>query len=178
MVELEFRFGSVRNRYFAIIRKIWGVWYSREHLEEPGVQGRIILRFIFEKWDGRVAGTGFIWPRSDSISPTSGTDSVFIARTFIFLTRTANIHFLFSAIPQHTCIIISLIRCVGYAALLNFSTAIFLLLSSKEICFQVNILKIYCFCCVQWLRIVQIKGLTRVSAFSPAKGNRAGFRKV
>jgi len=29
------------------------------HLEEPGVDGRIILRWIFRKWDVR-AWTGFI----------------------------------------------------------------------------------------------------------------------
>ena len=38
-----------------------------------------------------------------SISPTSVTVSVFNARTFIFLIRTANTPFLFPAIPQHTC---------------------------------------------------------------------------
>jgi len=82
-----------------------------------------------------------------SILPTSFTLFVFTVRTFIFPTRTANIPFLFRAIPQH--IIISLIRCIAYAALLNFSAAIFLLLSSDEICFQVNILTSYLFCGAQ-----------------------------
>ena len=34
---------------------------ERGHLEDPGVDGRIILRWIFRKWDG--AGTGLIWLR-------------------------------------------------------------------------------------------------------------------
>ena len=27
---------------------------ARHHLQEPGVEGRIILRWIFRKWDGGV----------------------------------------------------------------------------------------------------------------------------
>jgi hypothetical protein len=30
----------------------WGNLRERDHLEEPGVGGRIILRIIFRKWDG------------------------------------------------------------------------------------------------------------------------------
>jgi hypothetical protein len=40
-----------------------GFWLGnlriREHLEETGVAGRIILRWIFRKWVG--AWTGFCW---------------------------------------------------------------------------------------------------------------------
>jgi hypothetical protein len=47
----------------------WGNLGEREHLEDPGVDGRIIIRWIFKMWDvgtwarsiwlsiGRVAGT-------------------------------------------------------------------------------------------------------------------------
>jgi hypothetical protein len=34
----------------------WGNLREREHLEDPGVDGRIILRWIFPKWD-----EGMVW---------------------------------------------------------------------------------------------------------------------
>ena len=34
---------------------------GKKHLEDPGVEGRIILRWIYRKWGG--AWTGLIWLR-------------------------------------------------------------------------------------------------------------------
>jgi hypothetical protein len=34
---------------------------ERDHFEDPGVDGRMILKWIFGKWDA--AWTGFIWLR-------------------------------------------------------------------------------------------------------------------
>ena len=31
---------------------LWGDLRERDHLENPGVDGRIILRWIFRKWNG------------------------------------------------------------------------------------------------------------------------------
>jgi hypothetical protein len=39
----------------------WGNLEGKRHLYDPGVDGRIILRWIFSKWGG--AGTGLIWLR-------------------------------------------------------------------------------------------------------------------
>ena len=38
---------------------------ERDHLEDPGADGRIILRWIFRKWDVG-AWTGLIWLRIGS----------------------------------------------------------------------------------------------------------------
>ena len=36
----------------------WGNLKERNHLEDPGVDGRIVIRWIFRKWDG---GGGMDW---------------------------------------------------------------------------------------------------------------------
>ena len=40
----------------------WRNVRERDLLEGPGVDGRIILRWIFRNWDGGT-WTGLIWPR-------------------------------------------------------------------------------------------------------------------
>jgi len=41
---------------------LWGNLRVRDQLEDPGVDGSIILRWIFRKWD-MGAWTGLIWLR-------------------------------------------------------------------------------------------------------------------
>jgi len=40
----------------------WGNLRERDHLEDSGMDGRLIFRCIFRKWDVGV-WTGLIWPR-------------------------------------------------------------------------------------------------------------------
>jgi hypothetical protein len=42
----------------SVYRVLVGNMSERDRLEDPGVDGRIILRWIFGKWEG--AGTGLI----------------------------------------------------------------------------------------------------------------------
>jgi hypothetical protein len=44
----------------------WGNLREREHLEDPGVDGRIILRWIIKKWDVGV------WTRSSWLKIGTG----------------------------------------------------------------------------------------------------------
>jgi hypothetical protein len=40
----------------------WGNLRKRDHLEDPGISGRIILRWIFRKWDvGAWTGSFWLW---------------------------------------------------------------------------------------------------------------------
>jgi hypothetical protein len=40
----------------------WGNLRGKDHWGDPGVDGRIILRWMFRKWDVDVC-TGMSWPR-------------------------------------------------------------------------------------------------------------------
>jgi len=41
----------------------WGNLRERDHLENPSVDGSLILRCIFRKWDWGVERTGLMWLR-------------------------------------------------------------------------------------------------------------------
>ena len=46
-----FSVSTTLGRSFMYNRKTWGNLRERDHLGDPGVDGRIILRWIFRKWD-------------------------------------------------------------------------------------------------------------------------------
>jgi hypothetical protein len=45
-----------------VYRVLWGHLIERDHLEDPGIDGRIMLRWMFRKWDVS-ARTGLMWLR-------------------------------------------------------------------------------------------------------------------
>jgi len=57
------RMGERRGNY----RVWWGNLWERDDREDPGIDGRIILRWIFRKWDVGV-WTGLSWLRSNEPS--------------------------------------------------------------------------------------------------------------
>jgi hypothetical protein len=50
--------GKMGHAYRMLVRNLEG----RDHSEDLGVYGKIILKWILGKWGGKV-GTGFIWFR-------------------------------------------------------------------------------------------------------------------
>jgi len=57
-VGLVARMGKKRSVYRVLVGKLEG----KNHLEDPGIDGRIILRWIFRKWYVGVC-TGLFWLR-------------------------------------------------------------------------------------------------------------------
>jgi hypothetical protein len=41
----------------------WGNLNEGDHVKDPGVDGRIILKWMFETWDGGVDWIGLVWDR-------------------------------------------------------------------------------------------------------------------
>jgi hypothetical protein len=65
MAPLIFNLLTRDRKMSGLLSKGYSPWYSlniRCTLEDPGIDGRIILRWIFRKWDVG-AWTGLIWLR-------------------------------------------------------------------------------------------------------------------
>jgi hypothetical protein len=45
---------------------VWGNLRERDHWGDPDADGRIILRWIFRKWDAEIC-TGSSWPRIETV---------------------------------------------------------------------------------------------------------------
>ena len=58
--------GRACSTYAGIVEVCTGFWWGNlrkgDHLLEPGIDGKIILRLVFRKWDLR-AWTGSSWLR-------------------------------------------------------------------------------------------------------------------
>jgi hypothetical protein len=87
--EFAVQYTVVWRRGEAYIRFWWGNLRKRDHLEDPGVDRRIILRWIHRKWVVR-AWTGLSWLRiGTGVAGTCayGYDSWFSIKCGDFLTN-------------------------------------------------------------------------------------------